>query len=136
MKKYIGKLQIKETLDTLDKTPVGSDIVKVVYLDESVEFFSRPMYDKIVSEVKCDETELRDKRVRPVVEMCLAIVREWGLTVGELPYMSALINQSLQYNSDQALIKLLSKYMPKPKSLDSVDYLTIDRILKDDSSSK
>ena len=135
-KKYIGKKQIKENVETSDKTPAGNSIYKIVYVDDTVEYFSHPMLDKIISDERCDESQLREKRVRPIVEMCLAVLREWGLKVGELPYLSQLMNQSLNYSSDQALIKLVANYMPKPNSLDDVDYLTIDRILKDDSATK
>lgn len=131
--KFIGEKQIKFVSETGEKTPTGTDIVRVEYQDDTIEHFSKLMFEKIVSEEKCDLTKLRDKRLTPVVELVLTILRDWGVKIGELPYFGALINQSLQYNSDEALIKLVSKYMPKPKSLDDVDYITVDRILRDES---
>lgn len=129
-KQFIGPKKIRLIEETEEKTAGGYSITKVTYDDNDVEYFSSLMFNKIVSDKPCDLTELRDKRVTPVVEIILAVIRDWGLKVGELSYFSALLNKSLQYNSDQALIGLVSKFMPKPNSLDDVDYATVDRILK------
>lgn len=130
MKQYIGEKEIRLIEDTEEKTSGGYDIKKITYKDNSVEYFSAIMFNKIVSDKPCDLSQLRDKRVAPVVEIILAVLRDWGLKVGELQYFSALLTKSLEYNSDQALIGLVGKYMPKPNSLDDVDYMTVDRILK------
>jgi hypothetical protein len=132
--KFIGEKQVKFVSKTEEKTETGAEIIKVEYEDGTLEHFSKLMFEKIVSDEKCDLTKLRDKRLTPVVELVLTILRDWGVKIGELPYFAALINQSLQYNSDQALIKLISEYMPKPQSLDDVDYITIDRILRNGKS--
>ena len=118
----------------MDKTPGGVEIVKVTFQDDTVEHFSKIMFNKVIDSERCDDTQLRDKRVKAVVEMMLIVLREWGIKVGELPLMSALINQSLNYNNDQALLALVSKYMSRPNSLDDIDLLTVDRILKDAKS--
>lgn len=127
---FIGDKEIKSTEITPDKTPGGIDIVKVNYVSGKVEFFSKIMYDKIVKEKKTDLSELRDNRVRPVVEVLLAVMREWGVKLGELSYISALLNQSLDFNKDAALKELWSSWMPTPSSQDEVDLVTIDRILR------
>lgn len=129
-KQYIGKKKVREIKETTEKTPGGIDIKQVFFEDESVEYISSIMLDKIVTDQQVDDTKLRDLRVIPVVDMILSVMREWGIKTGELPYMSALLNQSMDFNSSQALISLLADYMPKPNSLDEVDLLTIDRILK------
>lgn len=129
-KQYIGKKQIRLATETEEKTPGNMSIMKVEFEDDSVEFISQIMFEKVISDTIVDETALRDKRIFPVVETLLSVLREWGIKTGELPYLSALLNQSLDFNSNQALIQLVSQYMPKPNSLDDVDMLTIDRILK------
>ena len=128
---YIGNKKIKSSEVSNEKTIAGNSIMKVIYEDESIEFLSSLMFDKVASKDKCDLSELRDKRVLPVVEMTLALLREWGINTGELQYFSALLNKSLDFNTSQAYIKLISKYMPKPISLDDVDFITIDRVLRE-----
>lgn len=130
---FIGPKKIKTTEMTDEKTISGNDIIMVVYEDGSEEHFSKMMYDRIVTKKSCDLSELRDKRVFPVVEVALALFRDWGLKTGELQYFSALLNKSLDFNSSQAYTLLVSKYMPKPNSMDDVDFITIDRILRNES---
>lgn|SRR3990167_8892967 len=127
---YIGLKKIKGIRETEEKTPGGTPIIEVEYEDGLKECFSKIMYDEIVSDKSCDLTELRDKRVRPVVAYTLAIFREWGLKTGEVGYMSALLNQSLESNETEALKELWLKWTPTLSSLDDVSLLDIDRILK------
>ena len=127
---WIVTKEINTTAQTDEKTPTGSPIFKVTYQDDTVEHFSKAMYDKVLSESSATLEELRDKRCQPVVAMLLSVLNEWGVKLGELGYLSALLNRSLEYNRDQALIKLWSKWMPKPLAPDEVDMLTVDRVLK------
>ena len=127
---FVGPKKVKSIKELEEKTPGGHLILEVQFQDFSVEHFSKPMFDAVVSETICDESQLRDRRVFPVVALLLATIRDWGIKVGELPYVSSLLSRSLQDNSDQALIELVSQWMPKPNSLDEVNYLTVDRILK------
>ena len=110
---------------------LGTPIMQVTYDDGKVEHLSKLMFEKVADHKPCDATALRDKRVQPIVKIVLGLLKEWGIKTGELPYFGSLINQSLDYNYNQALLKLVGKYMPTPLTLDDVDYLTIDRILKE-----
>jgi hypothetical protein len=127
---FIGPKTIKEIKTSEEKTPAGSEIVIVDYEDGTKETLTKMMYDEIVSDKSCDLTELRDKRVRPIVATLLLALREWGLKVSELGYMSALLTQSLEANQDEAQKELWLKWIPTLNSLDDVDMLSIDRILK------
>lgn len=129
-KLFIGKKQILETSVSEEKTAADNDIIIVKYKDETVEHLSKTMFDAVVSPTVGDDTQLRDRRIKPVVEMVLSIMREWGIKTGELQYFSVLLNSSLDHNTNQALLKLVSQYMPAPLSLDDVDLITVDRILK------
>lgn len=129
MSKFIGDQKIKETKETTEKTPGGTAIVEVVYENGRIERFSQLMYDLVVSEKSCDASTLREKRVQPVVGSVLAILREYGVRVGDTPYLSALLNQSLNSNVEEATKELWSRVMPKPQTLDDVDLVTVDRVL-------
>lgn len=127
---YIGPKKIKDTRILEEKTPANQEIIEVTYVDKSVENLTKMMYDEIVSEKSCDLTTLRDKRVRPIVGSILAIFREWGLKVGETQYMSILLNQSLDSNKNEAEKELWRKVVPNLVSLDDVDMIGIDKVLK------
>ena len=128
--KFIGPKKVKNTAITEEITPGGIPIVEVEYEDGVKEWFSSKMFEKIIASESCDESTLRDKRVHPVVGEMQVLLREWGIKLGELPYMSIILNQSLDFNQKSALQELWSKWMPKPQSLDDVDLITIDRVLK------
>lgn len=127
--KYIGEKQVVDCVKTEENTPGGFPIWEVTY-EENKEWFSETMLKNIVSDEPCDLNELREKRVQPVVEMCLAVIRDYGLKVSELPHMSIMLNTSLDHNQKEAEIELWSKFMPRPLAVDEIDYLTIDRVLR------
>lgn len=135
-KQFIGKRQIKDSKVSEEKTQMGNAIREVEYEDGTKELIAQCMFDKIVSEEQEDETKLRDKRVSMIVEIILYSLREWGTKVGEVDAITQLLGQSLTYNSNQALLSLIGDYMPKPLSLDEVDMITLDRILRDKNGDK
>lgn len=128
--KFIGGKKIEQTRELAEKTPGGFAIIEVKYEDKTTEWLSVLMFAKVVSEQACDASALRDKRIPPVVQELIATLRDWGIKLGELPYMSTLLNQSLDFNQKEALLELWSKWMPKPLSPDEVDLVTVDRVLR------
>ena len=51
-KQYIGEKQIKQSIMTEEKTPSGIEILKIVFEDDTEEYFSKLMYEAIVSNEK------------------------------------------------------------------------------------
>lgn len=127
---FIGPRKIKSIRQTDEKTTGDIPLFEVTFEDGVVERFSELMFKKIVSEESCDLNVLRDKRVFAVVEVMLEILRDWGIRLSELPYLSAVLNRSLDTNTKEALSELWSHWMPKPQDPEDVDLITIDRILK------
>ena len=123
--KYIGEKQIK-------KVTHGIGTMSVEYMDGSKELVSSLMMDKVVSDEPCDVTELRNKRLPPIVEGVLNVLRDWGLRMSELPQFSVLLSQSLDFNEKQAIVAMMNQYTgSKMLSPDEIDMLTIDKILKE-----
>ncbi len=131
-KKFIGEKQVVDVTETQEKTPNGSPILSIEYKDGTKELIPTLMFDRVVSDKSCDISVLRDKRVQPIVEEVLKVLRDWGLRLSELQHLSLLMNQSIAFNQTQALVEVLSKYTStKLLSPEDVDMLTIDRILKE-----
>jgi len=124
MIKYIGEKKIKEIKDIDEK------VYEVEYEDGLKEVLSKLMYNSIVSEEVCDATKLREKRIFPVVQAILGVLRDWGIKLSELQYMSAVLNQSLQVNEKEALKELWLNWIPSLNTVDDVDLIAIDRVLK------
>lgn len=129
--RFIGEKKILFAELTDETTPAGTKLVKVTFADDSVEHFSELMFGYIVSDEQSDLSALREKRIKPIVQAILELLREYGIRVGELPYFSALLNQSLDFNRAEAERHLWSRYMPKPKDLEDVDLITVDRVLRE-----
>lgn len=127
---WIGDKKVKEKKELEEKTPGGTALFEVEFVNGTKEVFSQLMLDAVLSEEACDATALRDKRVHPVVGSTLAIMREYGIKIGETQYFSVLVNQSLNANRDQAEKELWRKWSSTIKGLDDVDLITIDRVLK------
>lgn len=128
--RFIGEKKIKQAITTEEKTPGGVNLIEVEFEDGTIELFSELMYKNTTSEESCDATQLREKRIVPIVGVLLAVLRDYGIKLGELSYMSTLLNQSLQFNEAEAIKELWSQWALKPKSLDDVDLITVDRVLK------
>lgn len=129
-KQYIGGRKIKHHENTKETTHGGTPLVRVEFANGDAEFISKLTFDNVVTENPIEPTELRERRVDPVIEKTLALLREHTILIGDLSYFALKLNQSLNYNTDQAQITLFEEWMPRPNSLDDVDLSTIDRILK------
>ncbi len=127
---WIGDKKIKNVVDTGEKTPAGTPLFEVEFVNNTKEIFSKIMYEAIISKESCDASALREKRVYPVVGSVLAIMREWGIKIGETQYFSVLVTQSLNNNKDEAEKQLWLPWGPTIKSLDDVDLIMVDRVLR------
>src|SRR3990167_6329154 len=126
---FIGPKQIKETKDG-GKTLNGIEVIEIFYEDNTKEILSKLMYDKIVSEESCDLTQLRDKRLEPLVKETLTVLRNWGIRLSELTQFYALLNLSMGNNEKEALLELWHDVIPTLQDPDDVDLINIDLILK------
>mgnify|MGYP001613676701 CR=1 FL=1 len=127
---FIGNKEIKSQKPIGEKTAGGIEIIAVEFKGGSQETFSQLMFNKVISEEPCDDSVLRDKRLYPVVEIVLGILRDWGIKLNELAYFSAVLNNSLQFNEKEALKELWLKWIPTLKTIDDVDLIAVDRVLK------
>lgn len=128
--KFIGEKKVKSVVFTDQKTPGGIQLVEVEFENGDKELFSVLMFGEIVTDEATNPSDLRDMRVRPVVSAVLSGLRDWGIKVGETAYFGALLNQSLNYNLDEAVKQLWSGFMPKPLSTDDVTLIAVDQVLK------
>ena len=128
--KYIGQRKIRESTKTEEKTPGGNDIYLIEFADGEKEWFSELMLKNIISDKSCDLTELQVKRIHPVIEVILAFLRDYGLSISDLPYLSAKLNQSLDENTKAAVLHLWEPYQSRLKELDQVNLISVDRVLR------
>ncbi len=130
MDKFIGEKKIKQTTELKEQTFGGVSMIEVEYEDGTKGRFSSLMLAAITTDKAIDATALRDKRIFPVVEKVLGVLRDWGIKGGELPYMAAVLNQSLEFNERAALRLLWDTWLPGLKDPNDVDLITIDKVLR------
>ena len=123
---FIGSKEIKSTRDYKDEV----ELIEVTFADDTVELFSKKMYEVMVTDAACDLTELREKRITPIVQEVLKTLRDWGIRLSELPYFGAVLNNSIDQNTNEALIELWGQHMPKPLAPDEVSLIIVDKVLK------
>src|SRR3990167_10441581 len=126
---FIGQKQIKKIKEG-ERTQNGIDVVETFYEDNTSEVLSKLMYDKIVSEESCDLTQLRDKRLEPLVRETLVVLRNWGIKLSELTAFYALLNLSMQNNEKEALLELWREVIPTLQDPDDIDLISVDILLK------
>ena len=128
---WIGPKRVKKSEETNELTPGGNPIVKVEYEDGQVEHYSQLMFAQVVSKNACTLEDLRKKRCEPIVSVLLTAFREWGIKLNELQFISMLLNNSLDYNRDNALLKLWRQYDSTLLSIDDVNLIMVDMVLRD-----
>lgn len=126
---YIGKNEVKSTA-VAEKTVGGIDVVEVTYMNGEKEYLSKLLYDKVVSGAISDDTNLRDKRIIPMVEATLVLLRDWGIKLSELPYFSAMLNNSIEKNHQEALNELWKPWVYNINHPEQVDMIAMDRVLR------
>src|SRR3990167_3514852 len=126
---FIGQKQIKKIKEG-ERTQNGIEVVEIFYEDNTSEFLSKLMYDKIVSEEACDLTQLRDKRLEPLVKETLVVLRNWGIKLSELTAFYALLNLSMQNNEKEALLELWRDVIPTLQDPDDIDLISVDLVLR------
>ena len=95
---FIGTNKIISTKNLPENTHEGLPLIQVDYENGSSEVLSKLMYDTVVSEESCDPSAFREKRIFPVVQEVLKIMRNWGLKLNELHFFSAVLTNSLHEN--------------------------------------
>lgn len=92
MKKYIGKYlgpnKIKEIKKTDEKTYLGNEKLIVIYENDQEECFPVKMLDAGITNIESDWSELREARVKPIVEQLMTILTEAELKKSEIDYVT------------------------------------------------
>lgn len=125
-KEYIGEKEIKVVTDTTKLTPLGGKVMEVTYVDGTTEEITEKTL-KIIKDTKpCDATELRRRRVEPVVQEFLIMMREGNLKLSEVDYAMSLVIESINQNSNEANNKLWNVSDGGERT-----FLQVDEVLKD-----
>lgn len=84
MEKFIGPKKVMTVVELEEKTPLGNDMVKVCFEDETFLVMPKVRYELISSEVISDLTEVQNKVRARVGSMLYSTLHEYGVLMGEV----------------------------------------------------
>jgi len=111
--KYLGHRKIKDFLYLESKTFLGEERIKVTLEDKEVQELPVEMLEATVTDKKSDATDLRNRRVFPVVEKILAILADSELSFSEISYATG---PRLKASIDDTLEKSYKKIWGKARN--------------------
>lgn len=86
----------------MGKTPLGSPILKVEFVDGSSQIVPKPLYDRLVSLEARDATNLRQVQVAVIADLCYPILQEYALRYADFPYFGALLKTTVEKHLEAA----------------------------------
>jgi len=108
--KYLGHRKIKEILYLETKTFLGEGRIKVTLEDGEVQELPVEMLEATITDKKSDATNLRNKRVFPVVDKILAILTDSELSFAEISYATGpRLKASIDDNVERSYEKIWGK---------------------------
>ena len=126
-KQYIGSDLILGVEKIDDKTPIGSDMVNVLFDNGKSKKYPSAMFEHIVTSEPIDSSKLREKKVDPIVNQTIVLLQESDIVMDDVEYFLNLLTASIDYKSTRANSKLYKVDNYGERSL-----LQIEEVLKDE----
>lgn len=128
---YFGPLKIKEMNGLADKTYLGNPRIRIVFENGEESEMPLEMFEKVASTTATDLTNLRDKKVKPIIEKMMAILVESELAVEDVAY---IIGNKLPFSLNDALDRANEKMWGKPQY--KLSYMDIEKVLRKEKNGK
>ena len=102
-KKWVGDRQI----DTCEPMPdridaAGDPLWKVKFIQGGVEYFTKRMLDAVITDKNTDLTDLRIRRMHPIVQEVLKVLSLYGFKKAEFEYLISVLKASIDERLLQA----------------------------------
>lgn len=125
---YIGNREI-ENVELLEgsETYLGNERVKVVFTNEEEEEFPAEVLNDIVTEEQSDDTELREARVKPVVEKMLITITEAEIPLENMDYVLNKLQWSIEQNFESVIKQALGKEKGRSSLYDWEQFIQSDK---------
>lgn len=119
--KFIGDKKILSVSLTSEKTPIGSEIVKVLFEDGTSKLLPKALADRIQTDTPIDATVLRKKWVDVVVNNTIILLQENDIKMEDMDYFMNTLLISIEDKCNRANAALYGvEYYPQ-RSLLSVE---------------
>jgi hypothetical protein len=85
MEQYIGEKKVRTVVGPLEeKTPIGNDMIKVIYVDNSEEIMPATRFELLKTEERSDATTVQNKLRSRVAAVIYSNLHEFGVKMGEV----------------------------------------------------
>src|SRR3990167_914728 len=102
-KKWIGTKQIDSAEPMSDRLDAsGEPLIRVTYIQGGVEYFTKKMLEAIITDKTTDLTDLRMRRMHPIVQELLKVLSVYGFKKAEFEFLFAMTKASLDERLKQA----------------------------------
>lgn len=135
-KQYIAKKTVMGFVVVEDlKTPLGGEIIEVLYADGSKELMPKKTFNLIVSETERDESKAAAEKFKYMTRDILAVIADYDMKFFEMEYLITLIKNSILDNINRANNYLWtkddSKHISGYDMLNEITLTNVQNILKD-----
>jgi len=112
--KFIGDKKILSTSLTSEKTPIGSEIIKVLFEDGTSKLFPKALFERIQTDTPIDAGVLRKKWVDVVVNNTIILLQENDIRMEDMDYFMNTLLVSIDEKCNRANAALYGvEYYPQ-----------------------
>lgn len=126
-KQYIGNKLILGVEKIEDKTPIGSEMINVLFDNGTSKKYPSAMFNHIVTNEPIDGAKLREMKVDPIINQTIVLLQESDIVMDDIEYFINTLMASIDYKSTRANSKLFKVDNYGERSL-----LQIEEVLKDE----
>jgi hypothetical protein len=102
-KQYIGQHEVFGLVQDELKTPLGSEVVKVIFKEgKEPILMTKKGFDALVTEKPIDATSLMEMKMNILIPEIVKVVAEWDIKIGELHQLSNRLIGNIADNFDRA----------------------------------
>jgi hypothetical protein len=135
---FIGRNEVKMIISQEQKTPLGGEIVKVVFSDDTEKLMTKKTYDAMLTLDVSDDTTARRLMSKKLTEDVLYIIHEYGLTINEYDYFIQALTGEVNDNFNRAVnIAWTGKddgFVPGYNPMKEYSFIDINRIISENNA--
>lgn len=111
--KYVGGEKIAEAIRLVRHTPLGKEMIKLVYDSGKEATFSLEDLEAIISNEPLTPTQLSDRRIEPVVAEILAVLLEHDLTLDDAFRIQGAVMSRVNLSVEDAIRRAFGKLLDR-----------------------
>lgn len=100
-KQYIGKNKVIGITNLDSKSPKGQTMVEIILDGNKNMITSKKVFDIIVTDKEIDDTELRERKIQPLLEEISGVIMEYDISHGDIRHLTERMANRLLFIFDK-----------------------------------